>query len=155
MSCTKADDQPVETIPNVGSFRFEGRIVRCHASATTSSSYSLHSVSPDSLNYLVSDDSTKTVSISLNATSEGKANSPSLILDYDRPGGQTGAAYHLAIVTYLPGSDTEPVASLDHIAGTLRETNTGLFEGTFTNTKPGSSSLSEGSFSNVRVIKRY
>jgi hypothetical protein len=155
MSCTKADDQPAVTTPNVGSYRFKGRLVSCQASATTSSSYSVHPVSSDSLNYLVSDDSTKIVSINLHATSEGKANPPALLLDYERPGGQPSAAYHLAIVTYLPGSDTEPVASLDHIAGTLRETTTGLFEGTFSNTKPGSSPLSEGSFSNVHVVRRY
>jgi hypothetical protein len=155
MSCTKADDQPAVTTPNVGSYRFEGRLVSCQASATTSSSYSVHPVSPDSLNYFVSDDSTKIVSISLNATSEGKANPPALLLSYERPGGQPGAAYHLAIVTYLSGNNTEPAVFPDHIAGTLRETSTGLFEGTFTNTKPGSSQLSEGSFNNVHVVKRY
>jgi hypothetical protein len=146
-ACTEKEHSPLATAPT--GFVYAGRLVTCEA-ATTSASYSLRATGPNSY---TSVDTTEIVSLTLNAALAGQKNPPALLLSYERPRGHT--IYHLTNVIYLSGKETNRPAFFDHIIGTLRETSDGCFEGTFTNTQPGGSPLSEGRFTHVPVVKRY
>jgi hypothetical protein len=152
LACTKEERLPLAAATSTTGFEYAGRLVTCEATATTSASYSLRSIGPNSY---VTTDTTEIVSLTLNAVLEGQKDPPALLLSYERPSGQPDTAYHLTIVTYLSGNPNEAAPFFDHITGTLRDTSTGFFEGAFTNTKPGSSPLSEGRFTHVPVVKRY
>jgi hypothetical protein len=145
LACITEERLPPAPAVSTTAFRYAGRLVSCEATATTSASYAVRYIGSNS--YATTD----IVSIDLHAT--GQADPAALLLTYECPHGKS--AYDLTIVIYLSGKDNDPPALLDYIAGTLCETNSGFFKGSFTNTKPGSSSLSEGRFTHVPIVKRY
>jgi hypothetical protein len=94
------------------------------------------------------------VSVSLTTLSQPERDLPCLILSFDRPAGQLNGPYRLAHILYLKGSNDPPVF-YENIKATLTETGHGLFSGTFSATSPKESAITEGIFTNARVIKDY
>ncbi|OGX91266.1 hypothetical protein [Hymenobacter coccineus] len=89
LSCTRQENLvPATTTADTGSFRMEGRVVSCQATAT--SGYILSSV-----------DSLVSVSVQLEDTADATSGDLRfLALDFQRPGNQPNAPYQLALAMY-------------------------------------------------------
>lgn len=138
LGCTSEDALPsTATITDAGSFRLEGHVVNCEASATSGSIVS-------------STDSLESISIQLNDTTTKSGELRYFSLDFQRSADQPNAPYQLELAMYASAHD-KPVVFYENVVATLRETSPGVVSGTFTNGKPGQSTVNEGSFTNVHV----
>ena len=67
---------------------------------------------------------------------------------------QQNGPYQLQYILYLKG-DSYPPVFYDNVQATLTQTGRGLFSGTFSATSPKEGAITEGRFTNVRVIEDY
>ena len=140
-SCTPKND-PASTISaESASYKLDGHLVKCRAAATTGGMET-------------GDERFDLISVSLTSLAQPARDAPTLIVDFERLVRQQNGPYQLQYILYLKG-DSYPPVIYDNVQATITKTGRGLFSGTFSATSPKEGTITEGSFTNVRVIEDY
>jgi len=147
VSCTHREDlTSTLSVESSSSYKLDGQLVRSQGEVTTSGMEATNAET-GSVRFDL-------VSVSLTTISQPTQDYPCLILDFERPVGQSGGLYKLKHIFYLKGNNYPPVF-YENVKATLTETGHGLFSGTFSATSPKESIITEGIFTNAHVIKDY
>jgi hypothetical protein len=140
LGCSKKDDPATPTI-GTSSYKVSGRLVTGQARAT--------------LQPLGASQQTQVLYISLSDTPTYQPTTQTVLLTFEKPVGQSSAAYQLTAMPYSPnGTPSADIVRYANDVTTIRETSTGVFSGTFSgnSTSPYTgSTLSEGVFTDARL----
>jgi hypothetical protein len=140
LGCSKKDD-PTRTTPvGTGSYTYDGTLVNCQASATTTSK-------------LYKGQHQYYLYVTLQPTPKLSA-SKSVRAEFVKLEGQPNTAYRLFAVTYFADSSlVVHTLHTNNTAGTITETSSGSFTGTFAGTdfSNPAHTISAGTFTDVQL----
>jgi hypothetical protein len=138
LGCAKKEDPIATPVVSTSSYKVTGKAIAGQTKGHVQ--LNVNGTNIDALVFLISN------------TSPPPNSTGSLLLYFEKPTGQPSTAYKLTGLNYSP-TNTDPLAMLDFTtyAGTITETSTDVFSGTFSGTTASGISLSEGVFTNVRL----